>query len=94
MVHCYALLNFNLREPLGDRAFSSAAPALWNSLPSAIRNVDQSIESLKRKRKTLEFLPSNNQKQFFVHICNYISFYLYLFEYHFIALLLLLFFYF
>ena len=40
------------KRTLGDRAFSSAAPALWNSLPFAIRNVDQSVESFKKKLKT------------------------------------------
>ena len=40
------------KRTLGDRAFSSAAPALWNSLPFAIRNVDQSVESFKNKLKT------------------------------------------
>ncbi|KAK2566060.1 hypothetical protein P5673_010389 [Acropora cervicornis] len=43
--------NFKSKKTLGDRAFSSAAPALWNSLPLAINNVDQPIESFKKKIK-------------------------------------------
>ena len=46
---------FKSKRTLGDRAFSSAAPALWNSSPLAIRNVEQSIESFKNKLKTHSF---------------------------------------
>ena len=41
---------------LGDCAFFSATPALWNLLPFAIRNVDQSVESFKKKLKTHLFV--------------------------------------
>ena len=37
------------KRTLGDHTFSSAAPTLWNSLPFAIRNGDQSVESFKKK---------------------------------------------
>lgn len=43
---------FKSKGTLGDRAFSSAASALCNSLPLAIRNVEQSIDSFKKKLKT------------------------------------------
>ena len=39
---------------LGDRAFQSAAPKLWNSLPAEIRN-GQSLTSFKRALKTYFF---------------------------------------
>ena len=39
---------------LGDRAFQSAAPKLWNSLPAEIRNI-QSLTSFKRALKTYFF---------------------------------------
>ena len=88
------------KRTLGDRAFSSAAPALWNSLPFAIRNVDQSVEPFNKKLKThLEFLPINSCNSF-VHSCIYIYLFLefyfsiYIYSYIiFIALLLLALFY-
>ena len=43
---------FKSKGTLGDRAFSSAVSALCNSLPLAIRNVEQSIDSFKKKLKT------------------------------------------
>ena len=42
---------FKSKKTLGDRAFSSAAFALWNSLPLAINNVDRSIKLFKKKIK-------------------------------------------
>ena len=39
---------------LGDRAFQSAAPKLWNSLPAEIRNI-QSLTSFKCTVKTYFF---------------------------------------
>ena len=39
---------------LGDRAFQSAAPKLWNSLPAEIRNI-QTLTSFKRALKTYFF---------------------------------------
>ena len=36
---------------LGDRAFQSAAPYLWNALPSAIRNM-QTLDTFKTAVKT------------------------------------------
>mgnify|MGYP001140970501 CR=1 FL=1 len=38
----------------GDRAFSSVAPRLWNSLPSALRNID-GLENFKSGLKTYLF---------------------------------------
>ena len=40
-----------LKKTLGDRAFSSAAPTLWNSLPLHIRLVDN-FERFKSVLKT------------------------------------------
>ena len=39
---------------LGDRSFTSAAPVLWNSLPSYIREAN-SVDSFKRLLKTYLF---------------------------------------
>ena len=99
-VHYYALLNLNLREPWGIAHFPQ--PAVWNSLPFAVRNVDQCVESFKKKLKTIyspEFLSSNSCDSF-VHICTYICvilefyFHTYIYSYIiFIAVLLLLLFY-
>ena len=36
---------------LGDRAFQSAAPYLWNALPSAIRNIE-TLDTFKTAVKT------------------------------------------
>ena len=36
---------------LGDRAFQSAAPYLWNALPSAIRNI-KTLDTFKTAVKT------------------------------------------
>ena len=38
----------------GDRAFSIAAPVLWNSLPPDVRDIDN-INSFKRAIKTFLF---------------------------------------
>ena len=38
----------------GDRAFSVAAPKLWNSLPASIR-ITSSLDAFKRKIKTYIF---------------------------------------
>ena len=46
-------LRYNLQS-FGARAFSVAAPTLWNSLPLELRNVD-SINVFKSKLKTLLF---------------------------------------
>ena len=37
---------------LGDRAFQSAAPYLWNALPSAIRNIKKTLDTFKTAVKT------------------------------------------
>ena len=42
------------KKTIGDRAFSIAAPLLWNSLPLPIRQ-QTSIESFKRSVKTYLF---------------------------------------
>ena len=39
------------RPILGDRAFQSAAPYLWNALPSAIRNI-KTLDTFKTAVKT------------------------------------------
>ena len=39
---------------LGDRAFQSASPKLWNSLPAEIRNI-QILTSFKQALKTYFF---------------------------------------
>ena len=41
-------------KTLSDRAFTSAAPSLWNKLPSEIRNEDN-FERFKSKLKTFLF---------------------------------------
>ena len=41
-------------KTMGDRAFSIAAPFLWNSLPLPIR-LETSIDSFKRSVKTYLF---------------------------------------
>ncbi len=38
----------------GDRAFSTVAPILWNSLPNSLRNIDK-VNTFKKKLKTLLF---------------------------------------
>ena len=42
------------KKTLGDRAFTAAAPSLWNKLPSEIRNEDN-FERFKSKLKTILF---------------------------------------
>ena len=42
------------KKTLGDRAFTAAAPSLWNKLPSEIRDEDN-FERLKSKLKTILF---------------------------------------
>ena len=42
------------KKTLGDRAFTAAAPSLWNKLPSEIRNEDN-FERFKSKLKTFLF---------------------------------------
>ena len=46
--------NIITKPTLGDRAFVSAAPKLWNDLPSSICN-EQSLESFKQSTKTYLF---------------------------------------
>ena len=48
-----------LQSSLGDRAFQSAAPKLWNSLPAEIRNI-QTLTSFKRALKTYFFKTAFN----------------------------------
>ena len=42
------------KKTLGDRAFTAAAPSLWNKLPSEIRDEDN-LERFKSKLKTFLF---------------------------------------
>ena len=46
-----ALPGTKTRLILGDRAFESAAPYLWNALPSAIRNI-KILDTFKTAVKT------------------------------------------
>ena len=39
----------------GDRSFSSAAPALWNALPTQIRSLE-TLETFKSNLKTFLFV--------------------------------------
>ena len=39
------------KKTLGDRAFTAAAPSLWNKLPSAIRDEDD-LKRFKSKLRT------------------------------------------
>ena len=43
----------------GDRAFSTAAPVLWNSLPNQLRNIDK-VSSFKKQLKTYLFRKAYN----------------------------------
>ena len=52
---------------LGDRAFQSAAPKLWNSLPAEIRNI-QTLTSFKQAIKTYFLI------DLFIHIFFIIAF--------------------
>ena len=42
------------KKTLGDRAFTAAAPSLWNKLPSAIRE-ENNFERVKCKLKIFLF---------------------------------------
>jgi len=44
----------DLRRDFGRRAFSSAAPQIWNHIPTTIRS-SQSLDSFKRHLKTHYF---------------------------------------
>ncbi|CAH3163147.1 unnamed protein product [Porites lobata] len=44
-------INASTHPTLGDRAFQSAAPYLWNALPSAIRNI-KTLGTFKTAVKT------------------------------------------
>ena len=48
-------LNFRTLPTLGDRAFTAAAPKLWNAIPLLIRQ-EQNLEHFKKKLKTYLFL--------------------------------------
>ena len=81
------------RPTLGDRAFQSAAPYLWNALPSTIRNI-KTLDTFKTAVKThfckLAF------KQIFSHVlsfnqvndqaCNFQQFLMLLFAFNIILL--------
>jgi len=45
-----------IKTDFGCRAFSSAAPQIWNHIPTAIRGT-QSLDSFKRHLKTHYTLP-------------------------------------
>ena len=51
--YCLNPVSANLRT-MGDRAFCTAAPQLWNSLPAHLR-APQSIDSFKKELKTYLF---------------------------------------
>ena len=46
--------HINTKKTLGDRAFTIAAPKLWNSLPVELRQIN-SIFAFKRQLKTYLF---------------------------------------
>ena len=54
-------LILNFCETLGDRAFTAAAPSLWNKLPSEIRDEDN-FERFKPKLKTFLFRAAYSMK--------------------------------
>ena len=69
-------LKFKSKKTLRDPAFSSAAPALWNSLPLAIRMLTSLSRHLRRNLRpiySVEFLLSDSRNSF----CTY----LYLFKF-------------
>ena len=43
-----------MKNTLGDRSFQIAAPALWNSLPASVRDIDNFLV-FKRTIKTYLF---------------------------------------
>ena len=47
----FELPSFNTRPTFSNRAFQSAAPYLWNALPSTIRNL-KTLETFKSAVKT------------------------------------------
>ena len=51
------------KKTLGDRAFTAAAPSLWNKLPSAIRDEDN-LKRFKSKLKTFLFRVAYNTNSF------------------------------
>ena len=51
------------KKTLGDRAFTAAAPSLWNKLPSAIRDEDN-LKRFKSKLKTFLFRIAYNMNSF------------------------------
>ncbi|CAH3042864.1 unnamed protein product [Porites evermanni] len=48
---CRGSVGIKTHPTLGDRAFQSAAPYLWNALPSAIRNM-KTLDTFKTAVKT------------------------------------------
>ena len=55
---------FNLNS-YGKRAFSVAAPELWNNLPEDITSAN-SIDDFKRKRKTFLFMRAYESGRFYL----------------------------
>ena len=49
------------KKTLGDRAFTAAAPSLWNKLPSEIRE-EKNFERFKSKLKTYLFTAAYTMK--------------------------------
>jgi len=49
------------KKTLGDRAFTAAAPSLWNKLPSEIWNEDN-FECFKSKLKTFLYRAAYHMK--------------------------------
>ena len=60
-----------LKKTLGDRAFSSAAPNLWNNLPLHTR-LEDNFERFKSLLKTYLFRLAFDM-QFFNLLCNIFS---------------------
>ena len=53
----FDLPRFNLSS-YGKRAFSYAAPAMWNSLPADLRDSSLSLDTFRRRLKTFLFMES------------------------------------
>ena len=67
-------LILNFCETLGDRAFTAAAPSLWNKLPSEIRDEDN-FERFKPKLKTFLFRAAYSMKHtwYFIFISRFVK---------------------
>jgi len=54
--HSQSLLQVpRVKTDFGRRAFSSAAPQIWNHIPATIKKVSPSLDSFKRHLRTHYF---------------------------------------